>query len=107
MAGETSVTRQNFQTEVLGSPVPVVVDFWAEWCGPCRAIAPILDQIAQEHRGKLKVVKVNADEQGDLAFQYGVQSLPTLLLFKSGSVVNKHIGAAPKSILDRLYRDHV
>ncbi len=107
MASELTITRQNFQDEVLQSKVPVIVDFWAEWCAPCRVIAPLLDKIAEEYQGRLKVVKVNADEQNELAFEYGIQSLPTLLLFKSGGVVNQHIGAAPRHVLERLFKDHL
>ena len=107
MGNELAVTALNFKTEVLDSTVPVVVDFWAEWCMPCRMIAPILAQIAEDNVGKLKVVKVNSDEEGDLAAQYGIQSLPTLLLFKGGEVVNQHIGAAPRPVLERLFKDHL
>ena len=107
MGSDLAVTALNFKTEVLDSTVPVVVDFWAEWCMPCRMIAPILAQIAEDQKGKLKVVKVNADEEGELAAQYGIQSLPTLLLFKGGAVVNQHIGAAPRPVLERLFKDHL
>ena len=107
MAHEVTITATNFKAEVLDSPVPVIVDFWAEWCMPCRMIAPILEKIAEEKQGKLKIAKVNADELGDLAAQYGIQSLPTLLLFKGGAVVNQHVGAAPRAVIDRLYKDHL
>jgi len=104
---EVTVTSGNFEAEVLDSPVPVVVDFWADWCMPCRMIAPILEKIAAEYQGKLKVAKANADELGELAAKYNVQSLPTLLLFKGGAVVNQHVGAAPRPVLERLFRDHL
>jgi thioredoxin 1 len=107
MASETAITQQNFGEEVLQSKIPVVVDFWAEWCAPCRVISPLLEKIAEEYAGKLKVVKVNADEQSELALEYGIQSLPTLLLFKAGSVVNQHIGAAPRNVIERLFKEHV
>ena len=79
-----AVTTSTFDTEVLGSEQPVIVDFWAEWCGPCRAVAPVLDQIADERSSELRVVKVNIDEEPDLARRYGVMSIPTIILFKDG-----------------------
>jgi thioredoxin 1 len=93
------VGADSWQTEVTSSAVPVLVDFWAEWCGPCKAIAPALDELSQELAGKLKIVKVNVDEQGDLAGQYGVRSIPTLLLVKGGQIQMQHIGAASKAAL--------
>jgi thioredoxin 1 len=97
--GAPSVTTSNFQAEVLNSDKPVLVDFWAEWCGPCRMVAPILDEIAAEHGDKLKIVKLNTDEESALAIQYGVQSIPTLHVFKGGQVVKTVIGAKPKPAL--------
>ncbi len=93
------VTDATFESDVLKSEEPVVVDFWAEWCGPCRMIAPALDEIAAENKGKLTVVKLNIDENPMTPTKYGVQGIPTLLLFKNGSVVSKQVGAAPKSAL--------
>jgi thioredoxin 1 len=99
MSNALAVTDQSFQTEVLQSPVPVLVDFWAAWCGPCRAIAPTIDQIAGEYAGKLKVVKMDVDENPEIPMNYGVQGIPTLLLFKGGQVVEKLVGAYPKPAL--------
>jgi thioredoxin 1 len=95
-----NVTEQTFEQEVLQSESPVLVDFWAEWCGPCHAIAPVLDQIAEE-REELKVVKLNIDEQPAVAQRYGVMSIPTLILFKDGEPQAAAVGAMPKSMLEQ------
>ncbi|MEY4386377.1 MAG: hypothetical protein RLY20_1660 [Verrucomicrobiota bacterium] len=89
-----SATEQNFQSEILNSATPVLVDFWAEWCGPCKMIAPALDELANEFAGKAKVAKVNVDEQQQLAVNYRVSSIPMFLVFKCGQVVAQHVGAA-------------
>ncbi|MGO3885521.1 MAG: thioredoxin [Mycetocola sp.] len=94
------VTTQNFQSEVIEASKPIVVDFWAEWCGPCRMVSPILDQIADEHSDKIEVVKVNVDENPQLAAQYQITSIPALKVFKSGEVVQSIIGAKPKAALE-------
>ena len=96
----TPVTKDTFQTEVLDSKNPVIVDFWAEWCGPCHAVAPVLDRIVQE-RPELRLVKVNIDEEQELAWRYGVQSIPTIVLFKDGEPTAAAIGAQPKTMLER------
>ena len=93
------LTTQNFNEEVLQSDVPVMVDFWASWCGPCRMVSPIVDEIAEEVQGKAKVGKVNVDEQGDLASQFGVMSIPTIMVFKNGEAVATSFGAKSKAEL--------
>lgn len=93
------VDQDNFQSEVLGADVPVVVDFWAEWCGPCKAIGPSLEEISDEMDGKVKITKVNLDENPDLAATYGVRSIPTLIMFKDGEPASMAVGAKPKNAL--------
>ncbi|NLX70581.1 MAG: thioredoxin [Clostridiales bacterium] len=99
------LTMDSFDNEVLNSEHPVLVDFWAAWCGPCRMIAPIIDQIADEYVGKLKVGKVNVDEQGQLAAEYGVMSIPTLVFFKNGEEVQRVVGVRPKPELDKIIQN--
>ncbi len=99
MSNAVAVSDATFESEVINSGVPVIVDFWAEWCGPCRMIAPILDQIAEEYKGKLKVVKVDVDANGRTAMQFSVMSIPTLLFFKNGKVQDQVVGALPKKML--------
>jgi thioredoxin 1 len=101
MAGQVSeVTDTNFQAEVIESEVPVLVDFWAPWCGPCRMVAPVVEEIAQEKGDALKVVKLNIDENQDTAVQFNVLSIPTLILFRDGQVAKTVIGAYPKRKLE-------
>lgn len=95
------VTDASFEQDVLKSAEPVVVDFWAEWCGPCRQIGPALEEIATDLQGKVKIAKVNVDENPQIAQQYGIRSIPTLLLFKNGERVDQKVGAAPKGDLSR------
>jgi len=97
----TAVTEQSFDKEVVQSDKPVIVDFWAEWCGPCHAVAPVLDRIVEERNGDLKLVKVNIDEQPALSQRFGVQSIPTMILFKDGEPAAAAIGAQPKSALEK------
>ena len=100
MSNAIAVGEANFQAEVLDSTIPVLVDFWAEWCGPCKMIAP-------ETSGQLKIVKVNVDENNDLSARYGIRSIPTLLLFKGGALVDSHIGLADKNALLAFVKHHI
>jgi thioredoxin 1 len=93
------ISDANFETEVLKSPVPVLIDFWAPWCGPCRAIAPIVEQLADEYAGKLKIVKMNVDDNPRTPANYGVRGIPNLILFKDGQVQQQIVGAVPKAHL--------
>jgi thioredoxin 1 len=97
MASNLAVTTSSFEQSVLKSDVPVLVDFWAEWCGPCKAIGPSIEQLAAEYEGKAKVFKLDVDTEGELAQQYGVMSIPALLVFKGGKEVDRMVGAAPKA----------
>ena len=99
---EIKITATNFETEVLRADKLVLVDFWADWCGPCRMLAPVLEEIAREHEGELQVGKVNVDEEMSLAQQFGVTSIPMLLLFKDGQPVAKSVGYRPKAELEAL-----
>jgi thioredoxin 1 len=97
---EIIINEANFEKEVLQSDLPVLVDFWAVWCGPCKVLSPIVEEIAKEYEGKLKVGKVNVDENNALASKYGIMSIPTLKFFKAGKVVGEMIGAAPKATVE-------
>lgn len=96
-----------FEQAVLQSDVPVVVDFWAAWCGPCKAIAPVLDELSSEYEGKARIVKIDVDSNPNLAAQYGIRSIPSLFVFKNGEKVDNVVGAQPKSQLSALLNKHV
>ncbi|RDI74525.1 thioredoxin: thioredoxin [Gaiella occulta] len=97
----TAVKTETFDQEVIQSETPVLVDFWAEWCGPCHAVAPVLDKIAEERAGEIKLVKVNIDEERELAEKYGIASIPTMILFRDGEPAAAVIGAQPKGAIER------
>jgi thioredoxin 1 len=101
------ITDVNFQTEVLKSDQPVLLDFWAEWCGPCKMIAPMVEEIAKEYADKLKVGKVDVDSNQQTSMQYGIRSIPTLLIFKGGKVVDQLVGAVPKKMLAEKIAKHI
>ena len=101
---EIVLTEENFEQEVVQSELPVLVDFWAVWCGPCMRLGPIVEEFAKEQEGKVKVGKVNVDEQMALAMQFGITSIPTLLVFKGGKIVNSSLGLVPKEKLEELVK---
>jgi len=105
MSTEVTLTTQNFKSEVMESNIPVLVDFWAEWCMPCKMISPLIAQIADAYKGKLKVGKVNVDDQGDIASEYGIISIPTLIVFKDGQIVRQKVGSVPRQDIENLFRD--
>ncbi|MBU1853693.1 MAG: thioredoxin [Candidatus Omnitrophica bacterium] len=104
---EIGVNDENFKKEVLESKLPVLVDFWAEWCMPCRMVAPVVEEIAKEYQGKLKVCKLNVDEARNTASDYGIMSIPTIAIFKNGKVINKVVGALPKAELEKAIKPHL
>ena len=101
---EITITKENFESEVLKSDVPVLLDFWATWCGPCMMIAPTLAEIAAENEGKLKVGKINVDDEMELAVKFGVASIPMLVVMENGKIVNKAVGAMPKAKIEALFK---
>ena len=107
MGSEVIVTNANFKQEVLDSTVPVLADFWAEWCVPCRMIGPMLDKLAEEHVGKVKVAKINVDQESELAMKFNIVSIPTILLFHQGQVARQQMGAAPRKALEEMIKEYV
>ena len=99
---ELKITRENFENEVMKSNIPVLIDFWAPWCGPCQMMGPIIEQLAEEYEGKAKVGKVNVDEEGELSQAFGVMSIPTIVLVKDGRVVKQAVGARPKTEVEAM-----
>jgi thioredoxin 1 len=104
---EIEVNESNFDQEVLHSPIPVLVDFWAEWCGPCKVLGPIVSEIAKDYEGKVKVAKVNVDANNNLAMRYNVMSIPTMKFFKNGQLVGEMVGAAPKATIEATLAQHI
>jgi len=102
MADEVAVTASNFDSEVVQSAVPVVADFWAEWCGPCKMIAPVLRELALQYKDKIKIAKIDVDAQVELAQQFNIVSIPTILVFSKGKVVKQQIGAVPRQALEKM-----
>ena len=107
MSSVVSITDSTFQQEVIDSKIPVLVDFWAPWCGPCRMVAPVVDEVATQYDGQLKVVKVNTDESPAIAKEYSIRSIPTLIIFKNGKVVEQVVGAVPKTTLTNAVEKHL
>lgn len=101
---EITITRDNFESEVLQSDIPVLVDFWATWCGPCRMLAPAIDQLAREYEGRVKVCKINVDEEPELAARFGIVSIPTVKVLRGGAVTGSLVGLRPKTELEALIR---
>ena len=100
-------TESNFDAEVLQSDLPVFVDFYADWCGPCKMMSPVIDKLAQEYDGKIKVGKVNVDENGDLAVRYGIMSIPNMVFFKNGEVADRVVGAIPKPAMKEKFEKNI
>mgnify|MGYP001770150021 FL=1 len=105
MSAEVTLTAENFKQEVLESKIPVLVDFWAEWCMPCKMIGPAISQIAETYKDKIKVGKLNVDDQSDIASQYGIISIPTLIVFAKGQVFRQKVGAMPRHEIEKLFKD--
>ena len=107
MSTGITITGGNFEQEVLQSPIPVLIDYWAPWCGPCKIISPFIDELADEYEGRVKIGKINIDEEGDLAAQHGITSIPALVLYKDGEIAGQRNGAAPKRDIEAIFRDFI
>ena len=107
MSEHITITAENFQDEVLQSKIPVLLDFWASWCNPCRMVGPFVEQLAVEYKGQIKVGKVNVDEESDLAGKHGIVSVPTLLVYKDGNIANQAVGALPKHSIEALFKEYL
>ncbi len=105
MGIEVNLTKENFESEVVKSDIPVIIDFWAEWCVPCKMIGPVLEKISEEFKGKLKVGKVNVDEAGELASEYSIISIPTLMVFNKGELVKQQVGAVSRDVIEGMFKD--
>lgn len=109
MASEkvTVITKNNFEQEVINSELPVMIDFWATWCGPCRMVAPIMDELAEEYEGKAKICKINVDDEGELAAKFRVMSIPTIMVYKNGNMAERIVGAMPKNEFKNILDKHL
>jgi thioredoxin 1 len=105
VAEEVTVTSGNFDSEVIKSTVPVVADFWAEWCGPCKMIAPVLRELGRDYKDRIKIAKIDVDAEGELAQQFNIVSIPTILVFNKGQVVKQQIGAVPRQAIEKMIKD--